>query len=171
MLYVIKRSVRGVLRGIINVPIIYTVIQIVSFSFSIIIRLSTGGTHIIYNALGGRGIFPSAAWYLIFYSIRLFLCGVILAFVFYYARIYKDCIRPVAPAVIACLFLVCEYKLIFGGVSLVLAIAASLLIPLLLFISLSKSYRKSKSIFIMYIVLTFLQLLFFVQLISLSVCI
>jgi len=67
--------------------------------------------------------------------------------------------------------LLLEYKLIFGGVSLILAIAFSVLCGFFAVVSIVTARIKYRSVSVVMLIFALLQLIHFIQLISLSVCI
>jgi len=153
------------------IPKGYFTISILLIIAAVVIRLSTGGTHIIYNALQGRGLFPGPFVYSIMYYLRLMISGIILTFLMYSCSLYGERLRPLIISVVSTFLLLLEYKLIFGGVSLVLSIAFSVLIPFLTAISVILSREKSKIISLLMLVFAVLQIVACVQTISLAVCI
>ena len=50
---------------------VFILIPAVVFLASLIVRLSTGGTYLIYNALGSRGIFPDNGVYTFLYVLMV----------------------------------------------------------------------------------------------------
>ncbi|MBE6587257.1 MAG: hypothetical protein E7647_02445 [Ruminococcaceae bacterium] len=153
------------------VPKIFLIIPALMLASALIIRLSTGGTHLIYTVLGGRGIFPGPFLYTVLYSVRLILFGIIFAFSVFSFRVYDERLRTVLPCVLSAIMLLLEYKLIFGGVSLILAIAFSVLCGFFAVVSIVTARIKYRSVSVVMLIFALLQLIHFIQLISLSVCI
>ena len=138
---------------------------------AVIIRVATGGTHLIYNALGDRGIFPGPLAYTLLYFVRLLLCSVMLSYYLFSYCIYEDRIKIVLPAFVAVILLLLEYRMIFGGISLVLSVVFSALCAVLILVTVMTSRYKNKYISVLMILFVVLQAVHFVQLISLAVCI
>lgn len=137
---------------------------------AVIIRLTTNNTHLIYSALDNRGFFPGPFIYMLGYFIRLCLSSVILGFCTFSRRIYEERVKVVALSLLCAVMMLLEYKLIFGGVSLVLAIFFSIICPLcavLAFISVRIKDKAVGAIVLSYVIL---QIIFIIQLISLAVC-
>ncbi len=152
-------------------PKCYVIIPLLIIVSAIIIRLATGGTHVIYSALGGRGFFPGPFLYWIFYLLRLTLCSIILTFMLFTPHIYNERLRCVLFSIAVVILLLFEYRLIFGGVSLILAIAFAVFAAVLCFFSVAMARFKNRYISISLIVFIVLQAIHFAELISLLTCI
>ena len=148
---------------------VFILIPAVVFLASLIVRLSTGGTYLIYNALGSRGIFPDNGVYTFLYVLRTVLLGLIAAYLLCFCRERRGYLNTVLPLTIACVIFVLEYRMIFGGVSLILSIVFSLAVPILMLLSIISTYILKRWILILWIIFAVLQTVLFVQLISLSI--
>ena len=153
------------------IPRWYVVILFLMLFCALIIRLSTGGTHVVYNALGHRGIFPGPFLYCISYVLRIALFSVALGFCMYVCRTYREGAVPLILNLITSALLLLEYKLIFGGVSLILAMLFCILSGFFCVISVILLKVKSRGVSACALAFALLQFIFFIQLISLSVCI
>lgn len=151
-------------RGYFLVPVL------VLFS-SIIIRVSTGGTYYVYNALNGRGLFPGPFAYSLFFFLRLLICSEILAYILYCVNTYREKISKAMLILFANLLLLLEYKLIFGGISIILGILSSAGVCLFTFMTLKQFRITSNVIKTFALCLLILEGFFIIQLISLSFCI
>lgn len=171
MLTYFKEKLTGIKAKIRYIPPVYLTIPTIVLICSLVIRLTTGSTHIVYNVLGGRGIFPGAFTYTLLYTLRLLMCSVVLVHIMCVCRTFKDNVRVCIYASLPVLLMLFEYRLIFGGISLILAMVFSILSPVLSILSVISAYGKNKYISVLVLIFAFLQLIFFVQLISLAVCI
>lgn len=153
------------------IPKYYLFVPILLLLAAFIIRISVGGTHIIYNALGQRSIFPGPVLYSLSFIVRSILSSIVFAYLLFSRCIYEERIRVVFFGLLSSFLILFEYKLIFGGVSLVLAMVFSLLSPLFDFLALSMCRIKKRSVTVVCLVFFVLQLILFIQLISLSVSI
>ncbi|MBQ4066741.1 MAG: hypothetical protein IJD22_03750 [Clostridia bacterium] len=144
---------------------------VVVLTSSIIIRLLTGPTHIIYNVLGGRGIFPGPFAYTLFYFVRTTLGTWVLTFCIFSSSVYENRLRAISLSGASIIMLLLEYRLIFGGISLILAIAFAALAGSFSVASVVCSRTRSRSISVIMLAFAFLQMIHFLQLISLAVCI
>jgi len=171
MLNKLKEKIYNLKSGYQLLPRGYFLVPFLVFFSSIIIRLSTGGTYYVYNALNGRGLFPGPFAYSFFFFIRLIICSEILAYVLYYVNIYRDKLGKAMYILFANLLLLLEYKLIFGGISLILAVVSSVSVCLFTAMSIIKLRISGKIIKASAFCLLVLQAIFIIQLISLSFCI
>ena len=153
------------------IPKYYVFVPNLHLLAELFIRLSVGGTHIIYNALGQRGIFPGPFVYSLMFIIRSILSSIVLAHLLFSRTIYEERTKVVFFGLLSSFLILFEYKLIFGGVSLVLAIVFSLVAPLSGGLAVSLCRIKNKAITLSFFALLILQVILFIQLISLSVCI
>ncbi|MBQ3528689.1 MAG: hypothetical protein IJA52_09080 [Clostridia bacterium] len=147
---------------------VFVLIPAVVFIASLIVRLSTGGTYLIYSALDSKGIFPDNVSYTILYAVRTVLLGLIAAYLLCFCREQRGYLNTILPLTIACVMFVLEYRMIFGGVSLILSIVFSLAVPILTLLSIIRTYIIKLWIFVLWIIFAVLQAVLFVQLISLS---
>ena len=147
---------------------VFVLIPAVVFIASLIVRLSTGGTYLIYSALDSRGIFPDNVCYTFLYTVRTVLLGLIAAYLLCFCREQRGYLNTIFPLTIACVMFVLEYRMIFGGVSLILSIVFSLAVPILTLLSIIRTYILKLWIFVLWIIFAVLQAVLFVQLISLS---
>lgn len=148
---------------------IFTVSVLLICAF--IIRLSENNTHIIYSALDNRGFFPGPFGYTVCYFLRLCLCAILLAYCTFSRRIYEERVKAVALSLLCAVLMLLEYKLIFGGVSLVLALFFTVLSPLLSAAAFLSVKIKEGIVGIAVTAYIILQAVFLAQLISLSLCI
>lgn len=116
-----------------------------------------------------RGLFPPVFIYALFHAVRLLCAGTLL-----YCAIFLPCaasrVKAVICAAALCVFLMLEYKLIYGMMWLLLAeiiciAAAAAAFMTVMFI---KAGRRSLSIAALLLIV--LQAVLFVQLISLIIC-
>ncbi len=148
---------------------VFTVAVLLMGAF--IIRMTTNNTHLIYSALDNRGFFPGPFLYMIGYLVRLCFIGIILAYCTFSRRIYEERVRAVALSLLCAVMMLLEYKLIFGGVSLVLAIFFSIVCPICAVAAFLSVRIKERAVALAVIAYIISQILFFVQLISLAICI
>jgi len=149
----------------------YIIVPALLVISALIIRLTTGGTHIVYSVLGERGIFPGPFVYTLFFNLRLSLSGILLAYTLTSRYAYSERLRLYLASLASSILMLFEYKLIFGGISLVLCMAFTVLSVFLCFYSLLGYRYKGKCIWIILISYAVLQFIFFIQLVSLFVCI
>ena len=138
---------------------------------ALFIRLSTGGTHCIYVALGGRGFFPGPFLYSLFYVLRLIMASFLLSHFLFERKCVRVKVNVCIVSVISVVLLLLEYRLIFGRISLLLAMAFTVVSGILLMTAAVMSGTYKRGISIAVILYTVFQLIFFVQLISLAICI
>ena len=153
------------------IPRGYIFILSVMLFAALIIRLSTGGTHIVYNALGNRGIFPGPFLYFVCYIMRVVLFSIVLYFSLYVQRIYGEGLIPLILIVCTAVLLLLEYKMIFGGVSLILEMLFCVLSGFFCILSIILAKVKHPFVSVAALIFSLLQLILFVQIISLSICI
>ncbi len=153
------------------IPGYYAFTVIIMFVGALMIRMTTNNSHLIYNALDGRGIFPGPFVYMLGYFLRLFVCAVILAYCTFSRRIYEERVKAVLFSLICSVMMLWEYKLIFGGVSLALALLFCLASPFFAVLSFLSVRIKERSVALAVLIYAVLQMIFFVQLISLIICI
>lgn len=166
-----KRKICLTLVRLKYLPRYYIVIPVLVFISSIIIRIMTGGTHIVYNALDGRGIFPGPVVYALFYYLRLLICSILMTCGLVKCKCFEYKLNSCLTAVASVLLLLFEFKLIFGGVSIILTMLFTLVSAILVLISVSVSKIQNKAVSILALIFVILQIVFFVQLISLAICI
>lgn len=167
----IKSKARTVAFRCRAVPKCYIIMPMIVVAAALIIRLTTGGTHLIYNALDSRGIFFGPFLYSLFYTVRLILSTVILTYILFSRCVINERGKSVVLSLIGVILLLLEFKLIFGGVSLVLSVLFAVISPLLFVYALRCFVCYSRAVFIMTLVFIVLQGIHFVQVISLSICI
>ncbi len=165
----------------IRLSILYQKLKLVSRAFfvipiavllgAVIIRSVTGGSHVVYTALNGRGIFPGPFIYSLLFFVRLTICSIILTFTLQCVSVYRESIKIVLPILTAVVMLLLEYRLIFGGVSILLAILCAISVPFLTMLSFGKLRVKKRLFSVFTAVLFILQFIHTVQLVSLSFCI
>ena len=171
MLNNILRKVGSLFRRVSCLSRLYVIILSFMLFSALIIRLSTGGSHLIYNALGQRGIFPGPFLYCLFYIIRVLLFSVVLYFSLYVQRIYGEGFLPLLTSVCAAVLLLLEYKMIFGGVSLILEMLFCILSGFLCVLAVILLKIKHRWVSLAALVFALLQLILFIEIISLSICI
>ena len=166
-----KQYLAIVLRRIVKGNVLVIVIPLILVFASLLVRTSTGGTHLIYSALGDRGLFPSSTIYSFLFTVRIVIFGVISGHVLTINKITCSSFKTIWMLTLSAVLLILEYKMIFGGVSLVLSIVFSIAIPVLVFFSIKSLFTYNSHIAILCFVFFVLQIILFVQLISLSICI
>lgn len=171
MLEKFRRNISLYISKIKFIPGYYLFTIIVLFAGAIIIRLTTNNTHLIYSALDNRGFFPGPFIYMIGYYTRLCFCAILLAYCTFSRRIYEERLKVVVLALLCAVLMLIEYKLIFGGVSLILAIFFSIVSPLCSNAAFLSVRIKESAVGIAVLVYSILQIIFLIQLISLAICI
>lgn len=78
-----------------------------------VIRLFSGGTVMLYTAVGNKGLFPKSFFYTLGYCLRIFSQGFACAFVLTGKRVYENKIPCVLIHSLLCISLLFEYRLIF----------------------------------------------------------
>ncbi len=165
------RKVRFLALRVMYIPRMYIIILLLMLLCSLIIRLTSGGTHLVYNALGQRGIFPGQLFYCVFYILRIVLFSIVLYFSLYAQKIYCEGLIPVALTVSTAVLLLLEYKMIFGGVSLILEMLFTVTCGFFTVLAVIILKIKNRWVSVAALSFALLQLVLFVQIISLSVCI
>ncbi|MBR6676317.1 MAG: hypothetical protein IKL24_03195 [Clostridia bacterium] len=163
-LYALKNRLLCIPRG-------YFTVTLLLFAAAVVIRLATGGTHIVYNVLQGRGAFPGPFAYTLLYFCRILLSGIVLTFTLYSHSACKESSRGVVFALLSTMLLLLEYKLIFGGVSIVLAVTFAAVSSVITLLAIIATRVKSKYVSICSFIFVLLQAVSIFQLISLAVCI
>ncbi len=153
------------------IPKGYYTVTILLLMAALVIRFATGGTHMIYNVLQGRGAFPGPFAYSVLYVIRITLSGVVLTFSLYSHSVCDEGKKGVVIALLCVMLILLEYKLVFGGVSLVLAVTFAVVAPILSLLSVIVTKIKNKFVSVSCFALAFLQSITVFQLVSLAVCI
>ena len=171
MLNNLFRKVRNMFWRLNCVPKLYIFILSLMLLSALIIRISTGGTHLIYNALGHRGIFPGPFLYALFYILRIILFTIVLYFSLYAQRTYGEGIIPLLSVICAAVLLLLEYKMIFGGVSLILEMLFCILSASLAVLTVILLKVKHRWVSLAALIFALLQLVLFIEIISLSICI
>ena len=170
MLEKLKRNISFYLNRLKFIPSYYIFTAAIMICGAIVIRITTKNPHLVYSALDNRGIFPSAFSYMIFYFLRLIMSSLITAYYVFSRRIYEERAKTVILTVATAVMMLLEYKLIFGGVSLLLAIFFSLLSPVCAVYSFLILRCKEKITGIITVIYSVLQLIFLFQLVSLAIC-
>ncbi len=171
MFYKLWRKVRFLAFKIRYIPKGYLLILISMLLGALIIRLSCGTTHLVYNALGSRGLFPGQFFYCVSYILRTVLLSIVLYFSLYVLRIYAEGAIPVIFAAASAVMMLLEYKMIFGGVSLILEMLFTALGGFFAVLTVILLKIKCKWVSVAALLFALMQLIFFIQLISLSICI
>lgn len=154
-----------------GVPLAYLFIPLIVLFCSLIIRLATGTTHVIYNVLGNRSLFPGPILYSVSYFFRLILCSILSVYMMSLCRAFKESVTVWMLAVLPVLLMLFEYRLIFGGISLILAILFCVFEIFFSILATIRSRYKNRAVFFVLLIYVILQTVFLIQTISLAVCI
>lgn len=136
---------------------------------ALLIRIFTKQACPPVTALPHRGIFPSALSYCIFHALRIICAGILLS-----SSIFAACVenraKSIACAALLCLFLLLEYKVIFGMTKILLAAILCLAAAAAAFFCLIFQRLHSKAVTVSAFAFLILQSLLFIQIVTLMVC-
>ena len=136
---------------------------------ALLIRIFTKQACPPITALPHRGIFPSALSYCIFHALRIICAGILLS-----SSIFAACVenraKSIACAALLCLFLLLEYKVIFGMTKILLAAILCLAAAAAAFFCLIFQRLHSKAVTVSAFAFLILQSLLFIQIVTLMVC-
>ena len=141
------------------------ILLILAFLF----RIFAGSSTNLYSLLVCRGIFPGAFMYMLGHILRIFCAGLVLTGILFCRDLFELRLKALACAVVACLILLIEYRIIFVSVSPAFALflcAVCLAAVFLCFVMFLKTCCPGA--FPALLLLIF-QFVFFVQLTSLCV--
>lgn len=136
---------------------------------ALLIRIFTKQACPPVTALPHRGIFPSALPYCIFHALRIICAGILLS-----SSIFAACVenraKSIACAALLCLFLLLEYKVIFGMTKILLAAILCLAAAAAAFFCLIFQRLHPKAVTVSAFAFLILQSLLFIQIVTLMVC-
>lgn len=141
------------------------ILLILAFLF----RIFAGSSTNLYRLLVCKGNFPGAFMYVLGHILRIFCAGLVLTGILFCRGLFELRLKALACAVIACLVLLTEYRIIFVSVNPVFALllcAACLAAVFLCFMMFLKTCSPGAFPALM---LFIFQFVFFIQLISLCI--
>lgn len=138
---------------------------------ALIIRVFSGGTVLIYNAINNTGLFPGPFFYTLGYIIRIILAGVLAALILTAHNLFEIRIKLMILSSVACILLLFEYKLIFISLRALTALILSIICAVIFALVFLRAGRCAKTVFIVCLAALVLQVIFCIQLISLILCI
>ena len=132
---------------------------------SFLFRIFSGGTATFYSLLLCKGFFPGAFLYTLGHIVRMLCAGLILTGVLFCRGLFELRLRAFACAIVTCLVLLVEYRIIFVSMSPVLALLLCAASIAAVFLNLKFFLKSCCPGACPALVLLLLQMIFFIQLI------
>lgn len=167
MFTVLKRDAVCWIREARENPVKTLIVPCCILFFAFLFRIFSGSTAAFYSFLLCKGFFPGAFLYTFGHIVRIICAGLILTGVLFCRGLFELRLRAFACAVITCFVLLIEYRIIFISMSPVLALLLCAASIAAVFLNLKFYLRTCCPGACPALLLLFLQVIFFIQLISL----
>lgn len=163
----LKRDAASWIREIRENPVKTLTVPCCMLLLAFLFRIFSGSTAAFYSLLFCKGFFPGAFLYMLGHTVRIICAGLILTGVLFCRGLFELRWKAFACALVTCLILLIEYRIIFISMNPVLALFLCAASIAAVFLNLKFYIKTCCPGACPALLLLILQIIFFIQLISL----